>query len=253
MPQIPMECPKCGRYGSLPSNKLNTTLHCKKCGATFYVNSAGLAILGESPADRARIEEAAKKKPKREFNINLDFLRDLSTSGVIELPRLLAITGVLAVIGLIGYFVMNWKPTDPLIREATQVAKLIIDRDVERLRTLCSAESADQVEALVNRIHDDNEFKGKSNDYHIGAGIFSGGAAEKQATVAATIIPPEGAGGPAPSPGDASPATPGSAPPGPSKVVNLLMNFVMDNSGNWKLDANETLQKAMALRKKSRR
>src|SRR5947209_6580362 len=46
---VELECPKCGRGGGVPKEKVNTRLVCKKCHSVFYVTSAGRTILGEPP------------------------------------------------------------------------------------------------------------------------------------------------------------------------------------------------------------
>lgn len=44
---IPMACPHCGRRGSVPADKLNSRLHCKKCGTVFHMDFTGHIVLGE--------------------------------------------------------------------------------------------------------------------------------------------------------------------------------------------------------------
>ena len=66
MAMIPTECPKCGRWGQVPSNRLYVKLNCKKCQAPFYLNSDGLTVTGEPPADKsAQSRDEPKKKDKR--------------------------------------------------------------------------------------------------------------------------------------------------------------------------------------------
>ena len=44
---IPMACPSCGRRGSIPHDKVNSRLHCKKCNAIFHMDAAGHVVMGE--------------------------------------------------------------------------------------------------------------------------------------------------------------------------------------------------------------
>lgn len=44
---IPMVCPNCGRRGSVPPDKLNARLHCKKCDTIFHMDVSGHIVLGE--------------------------------------------------------------------------------------------------------------------------------------------------------------------------------------------------------------
>ncbi len=48
---IDLECPSCGRGGSIPHDKVNTRLVCKKCHKVFHVNTAGRTLLGEPQAE----------------------------------------------------------------------------------------------------------------------------------------------------------------------------------------------------------
>jgi hypothetical protein len=44
---IPLACPQCGRRGSIPADKMNSRLHCKKCDAVFHLDPLGHILLGE--------------------------------------------------------------------------------------------------------------------------------------------------------------------------------------------------------------
>jgi hypothetical protein len=44
---IPMACPSCGRRGSVPQDKINSRLHCKKCDAIFHMDVEGHVVMGE--------------------------------------------------------------------------------------------------------------------------------------------------------------------------------------------------------------
>lgn len=49
---IPMSCPACGRRGSVPPDRLNTRMHCKKCEAVFYMDPSGKIVLGDPDAPK---------------------------------------------------------------------------------------------------------------------------------------------------------------------------------------------------------
>ena len=65
---IPMSCPQCGSQGEIPLDKLNTRLHCRKCGVFFYVETSGQVHLGDPPDAAGQNESILKtrQKPKRE-------------------------------------------------------------------------------------------------------------------------------------------------------------------------------------------
>jgi hypothetical protein len=44
---IPIECPKCGRGGSVPPDRLNARLVCKACHTVFHLDNTGRMVMGE--------------------------------------------------------------------------------------------------------------------------------------------------------------------------------------------------------------
>src|SRR5437763_827255 len=53
---IDLACPNCGRAGSIPREKINTRLVCKKCHVAFHMNTAGRTLLGEPHLETAKPE-----------------------------------------------------------------------------------------------------------------------------------------------------------------------------------------------------
>ncbi len=47
---IPIECPKCGRGGNVPPDRLNARLVCKACHSVFFMDASGRMVLGEPGA-----------------------------------------------------------------------------------------------------------------------------------------------------------------------------------------------------------
>ena len=63
---IPIECPKCGRGGSVPPDRLNARLVCKACHTVFHLDNTGRMVLGEpesfdmkSSAGKSRANEVS--------------------------------------------------------------------------------------------------------------------------------------------------------------------------------------------------
>ena len=44
---IPIECPRCGRTGNVPPDRLNARLVCKGCQSAFHMDNGGRMVLGE--------------------------------------------------------------------------------------------------------------------------------------------------------------------------------------------------------------
>jgi hypothetical protein len=116
MAAIDLECPKCGATGSIPRNKINTRLVCKKCRAIFHVNPLGRSVLGEPQgvSDPKR-EEAHPARP-----------RDRGEMGTgLSLPKLdsyhLAIAGGVVLVLLLGYGIYKFFNGPDEITPAAQI------------------------------------------------------------------------------------------------------------------------------------
>lgn len=98
---IPMSCPSCGRRGTVPPDRLNTRMHCKKCDAVFHMDRSGKIVLGD-PDDTAR--RAAKPKRAKRDTAPMD----LSFGGILaKTPtpvKLLLVVGAVVLIAFVAGF-----------------------------------------------------------------------------------------------------------------------------------------------------
>src|SRR5262249_14446595 len=92
---IALECPHCGGAGSVPREKVNTRLVCRKCHQIFHVTPTGRAMPGEPPVQKAAdpgkgrgTAAATAVKKKRESAIELGSLSKPN-------PGLLGVLGAL--------------------------------------------------------------------------------------------------------------------------------------------------------------
>jgi hypothetical protein len=246
MAMIPMECPKCGRWGSVPSNRLYVKLNCKKCQAPFYMNSEGDAILGEPPADKvphgkdAKAERKAKEK--RESVDLIERFRDISPA---ERNKLAIGVGAVVVLcaGLVAYARM---PKGDVIRErALYVGAAIADGDRDRVKAASMPNTAGDVDKLFDVIAPKGSTPGHASDYQISADYSGGDPRQGAVGLMVTLMPrlPPGANiGSAPDPRASKPKD-GAAPTG-LQMIMLQMQFVRDPNSNWRLDATTTLENA---------
>lgn len=68
---IPIECPKCGRGGSVPPDRLNARLVCKACHTVFHLDTTGRMMLGDPESSDAR--STGKARPAAEVSSVADF------------------------------------------------------------------------------------------------------------------------------------------------------------------------------------
>lgn len=91
---IPMNCPKCGARGEIPLDKLDTRLHCRKCGTYFYMDATGHVYVGD-PADKVKKTARPRAAERASVDIELNPLK------LFEGMSKAAKIGVAAVLGIV--------------------------------------------------------------------------------------------------------------------------------------------------------
>lgn len=248
MAMIPMECPKCGRWGSVPSNRLYVKLNCRNCQAPFYMNSDGDAMLGEPPADRVPQSKDAKKERKaRTGGEGIDFIERLRDMPPEERNKLTLVGGglILLILLLIGYSRM---PKGDVVKErALYAATAIADGDRERVKAASMPHTVGDVDQLFDRLIPKGSPTGRASDYMISADYSGGDVGSGVVGLMVTLMPrtPPGANiGSAPDPRATKPK-PDSVPTG-LQMIMVQMQLVRDPSRQWKLDATTTLENVKA-------
>ena len=240
MVMIPIECPKCGRAGSVPSNRLNVALSCKSCSAPFYIDSAGEAKSGEplvgKPEKRAK---AAKKSTASGGGLgDIDFFAAFKGPSQGEtLKKALMITVVLGLIS--GMFLILAKPKKDMLKERGMfVGKAFLDNDPERLRAVAYQDTAPDAVVWLEKMRSRFGIKGKSTDFQFSVDILSGSAREGGALLALNIVPLSPGALVLPAPANA----PKNAPPSPMPpFVSVPMNLVIGQEGQWQLEGRQSL------------
>jgi hypothetical protein len=105
---IPMNCPGCGRPGTIPPDKLNSRMHCKKCDAVFHMDANGRIVLGEPsrPGDKPKGAKVFKRA-KQTKTTN----PDISISNLIKsVPKPAWIVGGVAVLAFLIFQNVNFNP-----------------------------------------------------------------------------------------------------------------------------------------------
>lgn len=219
---IPMSCPSCGRRGTVPPDRLNTRMHCKKCDAVFYMDSGGRITLGEPPAGKkGRAKSAASEDP-------YDVFGKLG-----KLPKGIWYTLGLVIVGYIGWAfvlpIVAWlfKSSAPegLNDLTVYVGEAFADSRVSDLRAVAASETANDVERWFK---DNRKFFGEfgpqvpGNDVVINVtlGAESANAADSKAV----LLPPKDKdeeGNPQPS-------------------LTLTLPWVKEG-GLWRLDGKQVL------------
>jgi hypothetical protein len=175
-----MICPSCGRKGNVPPDRLNTTLHCKKCDALFHLDAGGKVVLGEVPAEKPKAED----KPK-EFDPIGAFVMWL-----IKLPMAVKGAFVLAVLAGIGFLVfqrfqgtITGVPTD-LLGRLTYIGNQFVDNHPEKIAALATSDSVNDIDTWYKAARRQLRFEGPQTetDFCTIAPEIDGKVEEKEGT-----------------------------------------------------------------------
>jgi hypothetical protein len=235
---IPMKCPSCGRKGSIPPNRLNTRMHCKKCDAVFHMDPSGRVVLGE-PGGR---EKRATRREERAKNEPLDPIGYLAKSKTFR--RVLVVAGAVLLVAVIVQAAMSLNPPVPLdLAERTDyVGQMFAEERLGRLKALAVPSTRDDLVAWYEKTRPAFLFKGPQgpgNMVLITVAQVTADTAAGAAQTYATLIAP-----PRPDLFPPKPATDASAKPGGDSgefVLNLFWATEPGSGEQWLLDGSKIL------------
>ncbi len=242
-----MECPKCGRQGSVPKEKLNSRLVCKKCLTIFHLTPTGRVVLGEPPDHKyaggqehhhAAVATAAQTK-KASTSV-ADLFSDANSTRTAVLGGLLALG--LLVLG--GYYMLGDSGENALRVKSRRVANALAGNDLTSIKKLATPDSLDDVGKWFDTYYpvlDEMKRASATNELRItvmasenpmsktgeGDAFFTPARGNERAENLATES-----------------GTKGSA----RTSLGLPLYWILDDGGSWRLDGKRTLTSAPALR-----
>jgi hypothetical protein len=155
MPEL--ACPNCGRAGSVPREKMNSRLVCKKCHMVFHMNSAGRAVLGEprgepSKSGITKSEKSGFFKSIEEVPLpNLSSITDLKESlSANNLPIKPILIGLVAIAIGWGTYSLLFGPPESIADRSTAIAQAFATDDLSYLKKNATSDSADDVVLWFN-------------------------------------------------------------------------------------------------------
>ncbi len=218
---IPIECPKCGRGGNVPPDRLNARLVCKACHTVFHMDASGHMVLGD-PFDPAKDphKKRATQQAKPDFEFDLaQTLRDIPPAVRFGVPGVvLALVFWLYILPLIG------GPGAPAYQgRAESVIRALVDKDrakVISLATPSTADTAGQWYDVMRGLVEKNQI---GTDVTMSVALFSGNAETDNALTLWCIVY--------------------SNSIGPSSTVPVNIDMTRDG-GDWMLDGTKSLSEA---------
>jgi hypothetical protein len=218
---IPMSCPSCGRRGTVPPDRLNTRMHCKKCDAVFYMDSGGRITLGEPPATKKGRKGSEPEDP-------FDVFGKLG-----KLPKGIWYTLGVLIVGYIGYNLVGWIWSglaggglpDNVETLSKYVGEAFADGRIKDLRGVAVPGTEDNVEKWFKdnrKYFGDFGKQGPGNDVVVNVDIET--QAQDSANVKAMLLPPQ--------------ENDEKGNPQPSLTLKLPW---IKADGHWRLDGTQAL------------
>jgi len=242
---IDLACPSCGRAGSIPREKINTRLNCKKCHVVFHVNTAGRALLGEphvepQKSDHHHHEGLHLPNLPSLPSFELDSLKD----GLPQVsPRSLGVgVAVIAVLG--GLFMFLTKPPESLADSAQRTAERFANDDLAYLKQIATSETIDDVVRWFDTVHPQlvkSRERWKSKEASIQVMVIGEDPRLRKGEAQAFIYP-AGATSRVAAIAAAADSTASNASAAGQQPIDLRLHWVLDRKGNWRLDGLQTYQ-----------
>lgn len=239
---IDLECPKCGRAGSIPRDKVNTRLVCKKCHIVFHMNTAGRTLLGEPPVNHAQTKkEKAFEAPTLP---NFEGFGDIRENFKNVSPKKLAIAAGVLLVAMVAYTLVSSAP-ESLASRVEITAKRFADDDLAYLKELASSDTADDVVRWFDTVHPKlvkSRESWKTRLADIQVQVVGEDRRQRVGEAQAFIYPSaKGNHSEAISSAAKEASETGSAV---NESVDLHMFWVLDSRGRWRLDGRQTYQMA---------
>ncbi len=215
---IPIECPKCGREGNVPPDRLNAKLTCRGCQAVFHLDNSGRMVMGspgEPGKDKGR-PHVQYSKPGEPFNLG-EALRGIPKPVKFGVPAVLLALAVWQLLpggGAGGYE-----------GDAGSIVRSLLNNDKSRVVSYSTTESADAAGKWFDLIHAEAEKQAIPAGTMIAPSLFSGNPDRDANLIVMVVLR-----------GDSPSASP------------LPLNLHLARSGgSWRLDGAKTFADAESL------
>ncbi len=251
---IDLECPNCGRVGSIPQSKANERLVCRKCHMVFHMGATGRAVLGEPPG--AHAAEHGHGHAHAHAHTTTTAVHSASTGiewgGLGSLnPGLLAVLAVLLLVGggilLAALSFSGTATTGSLTAPSQLLAEAMKAGDIERVKQLATVDSAENVTGwfqATNQLLEDLKKAAPGHDVKIQGVVMEENTSAGLGQVILLVMPTHGVARNDQITRDASFST-----PKPTEITTYW-TFA---GGAWRLDGKRTqLEGSTRLRLKAR-
>jgi hypothetical protein len=221
---IPIECPKCGRGGSVPPDRLNARLVCKACHTVFHLDNTGRMVMGEPESYDMKTN---KSRDEVSSMADFDFAQtwnDIPAAIKFGIPGVL-----LAVLGWIYLAPATGGPD--YLSNAESIARSVASNDKSRAVSYATTDSADAAGQWFDLIQGELKKNDIGSDITVNPALFSGNAdSDSEITLLVVVTKASGAGAP----------------------VTITMPMKKDGS-SWKFEGNKGLEDAARASAKNKK
>ena len=188
---IPIECPKCGRGGSVPPDRLNARLVCKACHTVFHLDNTGRMVLGDP--ESLDMKSTKKSRPVEKAS-KADF--DLAqTWNDIPAPVKYGVPGVL----LAAILYLNFGTGDgtpDYVGQAETFVSAVTNNNKSKAVSLAAADSAEATGQWFDLLHSQLEKNQIGSDVPVNPSVFSGNPDTDSAIVLMVVLAKPGSTNP---------------------------------------------------------
>lgn len=177
---VPIECPKCGRGGSVPPDRLNARLVCKACHTVFHLDNTGRMVLGEPESF-----DMKTTKSRDEVSGLADF--DLAQTWN-EIPAAVKYGVPVALLAVVIYLNAGFGGSSAAYTaRAESIVKAVTTNNRSKVVSLSTAESAEAAGQWFDVIKGEIDSSQLGNDLTINSQVFSGNP-EKEAEITLMVV-----------------------------------------------------------------
>jgi len=212
---IPIECPKCGRGGSVPPDRLNARLVCKACHQVFHLDNTGRMVMGEPQS--FDMKSSSKARPREVSSVaDFDFAQTWN-----DIPKPIKFGVPAVLLALFGYMFLDLGGSSPdYIAQAESIVRAVVSNDKSRAVSYATSDSADATGQWFDMLHGAIEKNEIGSDVTINPALFAGNAEkDDQITLLVVLAKPGGTGEP----------------------ITLTIPMKKDGS-SWKFEGNKGLE-----------
>ena len=180
---IPIECPKCGRGGSVPPDRLNARLVCKACHTVFHLDNTGRMVFGEPES----FDMKSNKSRKDEVSSMADF--DLAqTWNDIPAPVKYGVpAALLAAVIFLNADALFGGGSPDYVSRANSLIGAVLSNNKSKAVSMATTDTAEAAGQWFDVIRGEVEKNQIGSDITYNPMLFSGNA-EKDANITLLVV-----------------------------------------------------------------